>query len=429
MTPVLIRNGHVIDPASQLDAPRDILIRDGKINAITQPGDLSPPKQSQTIDAKGQIICPGLVDLRNRVREPGLSRKGTIASETYAAVSGGVTSLCCPPDTLPVIDSTAVIKQIRLLTQNNGYCRVYPMAAMTKNLDGQELSEMYQLVQSGCVGVSNALKPIENTLVLRRIFEYAVSYDIKVFLHPMDKWLGANGCAHEGMVSARMGLGGIPESAETIALLRDLELVRMTGVHAHICGISSARGVEIIRQAKAEGLPITADVCAHQLHLTEMDIDCFNSQTHVLPPLRTLRDQQALQQGLLDNTLDAIVSDHQPHNADAKLAPFAETEPGISAVETFLPLAMKTARHIGMSHLDILDKLCYQPAKIAGLDAGRIKVGSSADICIFNPRQHWLVEQELLHSKGKNTPFQGWELFDRVSHTLVQGQVVFQLAL
>jgi dihydroorotase len=423
---ILIKNGHVIDPKNGIDTAKDIYIIGQKIIAISDPSNpLDNFIADQTIDANNLIVLPGLVDLRNRLREPGYKHKGTIASETYAAVAGGVTSLCYPPDTKPVIDSTALIKQIHIGAQNDGFCHVYPMAAMTKGLEGQELSEMNTLVQAGCVGVSNAMHPISNTLVMRRVMEYAASHQIRVFIHPQDYFLSHHGCAHEGQVSSRLGLTGIPESSETIALLRDLELIELTGVTAHICQLSTARGVDIIRQAKKSGLNVSCDVTSHHLYLTEMDIDCFNGNCHVIPPLRTQRDQDALRQGLLDDTIDAIVSDHQPHDADAKLAPFAETEPGMSTIETFLPLALKLTEQTSISLNKLVTKLTTGPASILGIDAGTLSKDSIADITLIDKEYSWQVNRELFISHGKNTPFHGWELQGKVVKTLVNGKVVF----
>jgi len=425
-TQTIIKGGHVIDPNNQINATKDIYIQDQNIVAIEDPDSpLESFSEAQIINADKLIVCPGLVDLRNRLREPGFKHKGTIASETYAAVSGGVTSLCCPPDTKPVIDSTAVIKQLHIGAQNNGFGHVYPMAAMTKGLEGKELSEMYTLIQAGCVGVSNAMHPISNTLVMRRVMEYAASYQIRVFLHPQNYFLSHNGCAHEGQVSSRLGLTGIPESAETIALFRDLELIELTGVKAHICQLSTARGVDIVRQAKKSGLDVTCDVTSHHLYLTEMDIDCFNGNCHVIPPLRTQRDQDALRQGILDNTIDAIVSDHQPHDADAKLAPFAETEPGMSTIETYLALALKLTEQTSINLPELISKLTIEPAKILGIDAGTLDIGSIADICLIDPEKSWQVNRELFLSNGKNTPFHGWELQGKVVKTMVKGSLVY----
>ncbi|MFK5985162.1 MAG: dihydroorotase [Pseudomonadota bacterium] len=428
---IIIKDGLVIDPKNGIETVKDIYIDKQTIFAVQDPSQpLEDFNAEQIIDASEQIVCPGLVDLRNRLGNPTYEQqgkqKGTIASETYAAVSGGITSLCCPPDTNPVIDSTALVKQIEMTALQDGFCHVYPMAAMTKGLLGQELSEMETLMQAGCVGVSNAMQPISNTLVMRRVMEYAASHEISVFIHPQDYWLSLNGCAHEGQVSARLGLTGIPESAETIALLRDIELVKLTGVKAHFCQISTARGVEIIRQAKNLGLDISCDVTAHHLFLTEMDIGYFNSNCHVLPPLRTQRDQDALRAGLMDKTIDAIVSDHQPHNADAKLAPFAETEPGVSSVETFLALVLKLTEQTTISLPQVIAKISLEPATILGLDTGTIESGAIADICIFDPKKIWQVDHQKFYSQGKNTPFHGWELQGKVVKTLVAGKIVFE---
>jgi len=428
-----ILNGHIIDPANEIDRKMDLYIRDKTIFSLCEPGQLpdliSDREQiNEKIDAENKIVCPGLVDLRARLREPGQEHKGTIASETYAAASAGVTSLCCPPDTNPIIDNTSTIKLIRVKAETEGFTHVYPVAAMSKGLDGEQLSEMKTLINAGCVGISNAMRPMANTLVMRRVLEYAASHDITVFIHPQDYWLGRGGCSHEGQISVRLGLAGIPECAETIALARDLQLIELTGARAHFCQISSAKGVDMIRQAKREGMQITADVTAHHLHLSEMDIGYFDSNCHVLPPFRTQRDMEGLKQGVKDNIIDTIVSDHQPHDPDAKLAPFSETEPGISSIETLLPLSLKMAEANGMAMNDIIAKLTNIPAQIVNIAAGTLSIGVNADICIFDPNEYYLVAQEEFHSEGKNTPFLGWELKGRVVRTLVEGKTVFQRA-
>ncbi len=423
---VSICHGRLLDPANHLDEVNDLHLQDGKILAIGTPPDGF--NAELRIDARHQIVCPGLVDLRFRVREPGHENKGTIATETRAATAGGVTSLCCPPDTDPVIDTTAVIELIRLKAQIEGLANVHTLAALTQQLKGEKLSEMRELKDAGCVGVSNALQPIFSTLVMRRALEYAASHDITVFIHANDPWLSNHGCAHEGGVSARLGLTGIPESAETIAIARDLQLIELAGVKAHFCQLSCAKSVEMIKQARTQGLAVSADVTAHHLHLTEMDVGYFDSNCHVLPPLRSQRDQEALRQGLLDNTICSIVSDHQPHNHDAKLAPFAETEAGISAVETLLPLALRMSHESGMQLSEVISRLTIQPARILNIPEGTLSIGRNADICIFDPEHYWRVDREQFFSQGKNTPFHGWELKGRVTYTIKSGQVVFSLS-
>jgi dihydroorotase len=419
---ISIINGRVIDPENHLDQDIDVHIQHGKIIALgAAPADF---QADQVIDAKAQIVCPGLIDLRFRLREPGYETKGTIASETRAAVAGGVTSLCCPPDTNPIIDNAAIVKLIRLKAETEGVAKIYTLSALTQQLQGEKLSEMRELKDAGCVGTTNALHPVKSTLVMRRALEYASSHDITVFIQAFDPWL-SDGCAHEGAVSTRLGLAGIPVSAETIAIARDLQLIELSGVKAHFCQLSSAKAVQLIQQAQENGLPVSADVTAHHLHLTEMDIADFNSDCHVIPPLRTQRDQDALRQGLVSGVISNIVSDHQPHGSDAKLAPFAETEAGISGVETLLSLALKMVEEQGMSLSEVIATLTSKPAKILNLPEGTLSVGSDADVCIFDPNAYWLVDRDKLLSQGKNTPFHSWELKGKVTHTLKSGEVVF----
>jgi dihydroorotase len=420
---ISIINGRIIDPANQIDQQMDIHMQYGKIIALGDAPDNFIAQQ--VIDAREQIVCPGLIDLRFRLREPSYETKGTIASETKAAVAGGVTALCCPPDTVPIIDNAAMVKLIRLKAETEGVAKVFALSALTQQLKGEKLSEMRELKDAGCVGTTNALQPVKSTLVMRRALEYAASHDITVFIQAFDPWL-SDGCAHEGAVSTRLGLAGIPVCAETIAIARDLQLIELTGAKAHFCQLSSAKAVQLIKQAQQDGLPVTADVTAHHLHLTEMDIGYFDSNCHVIPPLRTQRDQDALRHALKSGVISNIVSDHQPHGSDAKLAPFAETEAGISGVETLLPLALKMIDDQAMQLSDVLALLTSQPAKTLGLQEGTLSIGSDADICIFDPQEYWVVDREKLLSQGKNTPFHSWELKGKVNYTFKAGEMVFQ---
>ena len=421
-THIKISNGLVIDPANNIEAKHDIYISEGRIAAIgKQPDGFTV---DETIDASDCHIIPGIVDLRARLREPGLEHKGTIASETRAAAASGITTLCIPPDTAPVIDTTSVTELIHQRAEEAGYAKVVTLAALTAGLGGEQLSEMALLKSQGnCVGVSNALSPVTNNLVMRRAMEYAASCGLTLFLHAQDEGLAGNGCAHEGAISTRLGLPGIPETAETNAISRDLLLVEQTGVHAHFCHISSARAVQMIARAQYDGLPVTADVTAHHLHLTEMDIGFFDSNCHVRPPLRTQRDREALVDALATGNLNAICSDHEPHDADAKLAPFGETEAGISSLETLLPLALRLTEDLSFS--DVINRLTAQPAKILGIDAGTLSVGEKADICIYNPNTNWIMKTEEMLSAGRNTPFEGWEFKGKVVRTLLNGKTVF----
>ncbi|HEY9147776.1 MAG TPA: dihydroorotase, partial [Gammaproteobacteria bacterium] len=408
----VIRGGRIIDPANQIDRVADLYLDQGRIVAIgTAPQGFD---EDEVIDAAGQIVCPGIVDLQARLREPGQKHKGSIASETAAAAAAGVTTLCCPPDTQPVIDTPAVAEQIRRRAAAAGLANVLPIGALTQGLEGEQLAAMQALSSAGCVVMGNARRAIHSTLIQRRALEYAATLGLTVFISAEDPWLGADGCAHEGAVSTRLGLPGIPECAEVIALGRDLMLVEQTGIRAHFGQLSSARSVAMIAEARAKGLPVSADVSAHQLFLTEMDISDYNSLCHVRPPLRTQRDRDGLRQALGSGVISAICSDHQPHDRDAKLAPFAVTEPGISALETLLPLTLRLVDEgvIGLS--EAIARLTWQPAEILGVEAGRLSIGSPADICIFDPQQQWSVSEESLVSAGKNTPFLGWELRGRV---------------
>jgi len=420
---IAITDGHVIDPRNQINQRMDIFIQDDKIIALGHAPDGF--SADRIIDADKLIVSPGFVDLCARLREPGYEHKGTILSETRAAAASGITSLCIPPDTRPVLDTPAVIELINQRNEEAGYCRVYTLAAMTKNLAGQHLSEMAHLKEAGCIGVSNVMNGFHNPQVLRRAMEYAASVDMPVFLYPQDPALANNGCVHEGIVSTRLGLAGVPEAAETQAVANFLMLVEQTGASVHFCHLSTARAVQMIGRAKYDGLDITADVAAHQLHLTEMDIGYFNSQCHVQPPLRSQRDCTALRDAVANSQIEAICSDHQPHDIDAKLAPFASTEAGMSSIETLFPLSLRLVNDGLLKMTELIDRLSTTPAEILGIDAGHLSVGAPADITIFDPSKHWVLKIENLLSEGKNSPFQNWEFQGKVVTTLCNGNVVY----
>jgi dihydroorotase len=420
---VIIRGGRVIDAAAGLDATAEVCIADGCIVAVGEIPDGFHADHS--IDASQRIVCPGLVDLHARLREPGFEHKGTIASETRAAAAAGITTLCCPPDTDPVVDTPAAAQLIGRRAREAGCARVLPLGALTHGLKGEQLAEMAALHEAGCIAFGNARRPIANTLVMRRALEYAATLDLPVFLYPEDPWL-ATGCVHEGVVGARLGLAGIPDCAEVIGLARDLRLVEQSGVRAHFCQLSSARAVELVAEARARGLPVTADVAVHQLYLSEMDVDGFNARCHLRPPLRTQRDRDALRAGVARGAISAVCSDHQPHDADAKLAPFPVTEPGASSLETLLPLMLRLADEGVLSLSDALAKVTCEPARVLGIDAGTLTPGAVADVCIIDPARWWTVGQNTLTSRGKNSPFLGWELKGRVTQTLLAGKPVFE---
>jgi dihydroorotase len=418
---ILIKNGRIINPASHQDDIDDLYIANGKI--IAKPETEFNP--DQIIDATGLWVIPGLVDLSARLREPGQEHTATIATETAAAAAGGITTLCIPPDTDPVIDNPAVVELIEDRAKKARQAMVLTYGAMTQQLGSDLLAEMARLKAVGCVGISNGLKPIKSTLILQRAMAYAATLDLTVFLNAADPWLQTRGCVHEGTVSARLGLGGIPESAETIAVSRDLILIEQTGVSAHFHNLSSAKAVKMIAEAQNRGLPVTADVSAHHLHLCEHDTGNYDAMSHVLPPFRTIRDREQLQQAVRDGVISAITSHHQPLDKDAKLGPFAETQPGISGLETLLPLTLKLVEDDELALHQALAALTIGPANILGINAGQIKVGADADLCLVDPNCDYECQPLDFVSAGKNSPFGGWLFTHQVSHTLFHGRLVY----
>ncbi len=422
---IQIMNGRVIDPLNQRDQRTDLYISQGKVVALAQ-----PPKgfvAEQTIDAAGCIVMPGLVDLAARLREPGYEYLATLESEMRAATAGGVTSLACPPDTDPPLDEPGLLEMLKHRARSLHQARVYPVAALTVGLKGKALTEMAELRDAGCVAFSQANEPLMDTKVLMNAMRYAATFGFSVWLNPLDNYLSKGGVAHDGEVAARCGLSAIPVCAETIALSKMLLLARETGVRLHICRISSAEGVEMVRQAKQEGLTVSCDVSMNHVHLSEMDIGYFDPNCHLIPPLRSQRDQQALRAGLMDGTIDAICSNHSPVDDDAKQLPFAEAEPGATGLELLLPLTLKWAEQSGLPLAEALARITSRPAEMLGVDAGHLSPGASADICIVDPEQYWLVDARSLRSQGKNTPFFGMELKGQVKRTLVGGNTVFSV--
>lgn len=422
MSVIIIRNGRVLDPASGRDEITDIVIAGERIRSI---GPADPVHGAEVIDARGLLVLPALVDLCARLREPGHKLHGSIASETRAAAAGGFGHLLLPPDTRPVIDSGAIATLIEEKARQAGFAQVYPIGALTRGLDGAALASMHSLKQAGCIGVGNARQPVASPETLLRCLQFAASIGLTVYFTPEEASL-ATGCVHDGFMAARLGLPGIPYTAETIALVTQLLLVEQTGVRAHFGQLSCAGAVELIRIAKERGLPVSADVSMHQLHLTDDAIDGFNGYAHVRPPFRSLRDRDALREGVRSGVIDAICSDHQPLHASAKQAPFPGTEPGISALETVLPLGLALVREGVLDLPTLIRRLSADPARVAGLSAGRLAVDGPADLCLFALDQDWTVSEEALLSAGKNTPFLGTTLAGKVQLTLRAGEIVYQ---
>ncbi len=419
---ISITGGRLVDPANGVDDLLDLHISDGKVLAI---GDRPPGFEPETIiDASEQVVCPGLIDLAVHLREPGYEYKATIASETRAAAKSGITTLVCAPDTDPVIDTPAVWELVRRRAKISARARVLAVGALTQKLKGEQLSEIAALKAAGCVAMGNGRRPLASTLVARRALEYAATFGMTVFLSPEDHHLKAGGCAHEGAVATRLGLPGIPSAAECVAVARDLALAQHTGARVHFRTLSTGSSVDMIRNALAGQLPITADVAAHQLHLTEMDVDGFDARCHVSPPLRTLADRDALRRAVADGTIGVICSDHQPHEADAKEAPFPETAPGISGLETLLPLVLKLVEDGTLDLPAAIARVTSGPAAVIDLPLGQLGEGAIADVCVFDPELPWTLNTRTMTSAGKNTPFDGWEFRGRVTHTLFNGRIV-----
>ena len=424
---LLIKNGRVIDPASGRDAVCDITIAAGRIVAMDgMPQGFAPNK---VIDATGCIVMPGLVDLAVRLREPGYEHEGMLESEMAAAVAGGVTSVVCPPDTDPVLDEPGLVE---MRAEKLHQSRVFPLGALTRGLAGEVLTEMAELTEAGCVGFSQAEVPLGNTQVMQRALQYAATYGYSVWLRPQELHLG-KGVAASGPQATRLGLSGVPVAAETIALHTLFELMKSTGARVHLCRISSAAGIELVRQAKAQGLPVTCDVSINSLHLTDTDIGYFDSRMRLNPPLRQQRDRDALRAALADGTVDALVSDHTPVDEDAKTLPFAEAEPGATGLELLLGLALKWQQQDAVPLARALAAVSAEPARVLGAalgtlqaSCGKLVEGGVADVCVFDPQAHWTVSSESLRSQGKHTPFSGYELPGRVRCTIVGGQIAFE---
>lgn len=429
---LLIKNGRVIDPATGFDQVGDLAIAAGRI--VSLGGALTDFVPNKTIDATGCIVTPGLIDLSVRLGEPGHEHERMLESELAAAVAGGVTSLVCPPDTDPVLDEPGLVEMLKFRAEKLHQSRVFPLGALTRSLKGETLTEMVELTESGCVAFSQAEVPLANTQVLMRALQYATTFGYSVWLRPQEIHLG-KGVAASGALATRLGLSGVPVAAETIALHTIFELMRATGARVHLCRISSAAGVALVAQAKAEGLNVTCDVSINSLHLTDVDIGYFDSRMRLNPPLRQQRDRDALRQGLADGTIDALVSDHTPVHEDAKTLPFAEAEPGATGLDLLLSLACKWSHDSDAGLMRALAVVTSEPARVLGhalgtlqASAGRLVKGGVADICVFDPGSEWTVTPATLRSQGKHTPFSGYQLPGCVRYTLVGGQVAFERA-
>ena len=419
-----IKNGRMIDPKQGIDTVQDIFIAKGKIVATG----IAPDEfqASRIIDAQSLVVCPGLVDLSVRLREPGLEYKATLESEMAAAVAGGVTSFACPPDTDPPLDEPGLVEMLKHRARNLNQAHVYPVGALTQGLKGERLTEMAELFDAGCVVFGQPDGLLSNLRILMQAMHYASTFDFSVWLRPQEISLTHHGVAHDGEVATRLGLPTIPVCSETIAISNIILLMKETGVKVHLCRISSAEGLSMIRDAKQQGLPVTCDVTINHLHLSDMDIGFFDSNCHLMPPLRSFSDRDALRHGLLDGTIDAVCSDHAPVDEDAKLLPFGQAEIGATGVELLLSLTLKWGLEMRLPLLKTLSKITCDSAQILGINAGNLSVGKAADICIFDPNDYWKVTSNSILSQGKNTPFLGMELPGKTKYTLVNGHIVYE---
>jgi dihydroorotase len=417
-----IRGAIVVDPATKREAAGSIYIDDGVIAAL----DRAPDgwRADETLDAKGLVAAPGLVDLSARLREPGFEYKATLESEMQAAVAGGVTTLACPPDTDPPLDEPGLVEMLTRRARSLQSARVHPLGALTVGLAGTRLAEMAELTEAGCVGFFQGRARLPDMATLLQAMRYAATFGYTVWLRPEDAVL-AQGVAHDGEVATRLGLAPVPVIAETIALSAILELMHATGARVHVARLSSAAGAAIVAQAKSRGVPLTCDVAVNHLHLSDRDIGDFDPMCNLSPPLRSRADRDALRAALAAGAIDAVCSDHTPVDEDAKQVPFAEAEPGATGLELLLPLTLQWGRESQLSLAATLARVTSEPARVLGVESGRLAPGASADVCLFDPARRWVVAPEALASQGKNTPFLGTELTGRVVRTLVAGRTVY----
>ncbi|MEY3739777.1 MAG: hypothetical protein RLZZ192_453 [Pseudomonadota bacterium] len=427
-----IKSGRVIDPANNLDKQADIFVADGSVLAVGQ----APAgfKADRVLDAAGKLVIPGLVDLAARLREPGFEYRGTLESEMRAALAGGITSLVLPPDTDPTLDEPGLVEMLKHRARQLAQVNLYPLGAMTIGLKGETLTEMAELTDAGCIAFSQADTPVLDTTVLLRAMQYARTFDFMLWLRAQDPWLSKGGVAASGAYASRLGLSGIPQQAETIALNTLFDLQRTTGVRLHLCRLSSAAGIDLVRAAKREGLAVTCDVSANHVHLTDVDIGYYDSNFRLDPPLRGQRDRDAIRAALADGTIDVVCSDHTPVDDEGKMLPFAEAEPGSTGLELLLSLTLKWAQDAKVPLVDALARVTSGPGSVLAASsplvasAGKLDVGAAADLCIVDPDAYWKVSRQTLLSQSKHTPFLGIDLPGRVQTTIVRGQIAWEFA-
>jgi dihydroorotase len=424
MRPILIRGGRILDPSRATDEVADLYLADGRVQASGR--DLGHPDDALVIDAAGKVVSPGLIDLHVHLREPGQEDLETVATGAMAAAAGGFSAVCAMPNTDPVTDNQAAVGFIVSQAQRAAKARVYPIGAVSLGQKGQQLAEFGELVGAGAVAVSDDGKPVASSHLMRTALEYARTFGIPVADHCEEPTLAAGGAMHEGLVSTRLGLKGIPAAAEEIMVARDILLAELTGGHVHLCHMSTRGSVELIRRAKDQGLRVTAEACPHHFTLTHEACEGYNTNAKMNPPLREPEDREAIRQGLRDGTIDVICTDHAPHHYDAKEREFDDAPNGIIGLETALGLAVTELVDTGLISLgDLVHRMSVMPARIFKLQGGTLAPGAPADVVVFDPAAEWTVRPEEFFSKSRNTPFGGRRLRGRAETTVVRGQVVF----
>jgi len=419
---ILIKNGHIVDPANDVDANLDLLVADGKIARIGKPGSV-PADGAQVIDAAAKLVVPGLIDMHVHLREPGFEYKETIATGTAAAKAGGFTAVCCMPNTDPVNDTRSVTEYILAEAAREASARVLPIGAITKQSKGEELAEIGELRAAGCVGISDDGRPVMGSGMMRRAMEYSRTFDIPVLSHCEDAGLAGKGVMNEGFVATELGLRGIPNAAEDVMVGRDIALAELTGARVHICHVSTAGAVRMIRNAKQRGVPVTAETCPHYFALTDDAVRGYNTMAKMNPPLRSEADRQAIRDGLKDGTIDVIATDHAPHALDEKLEEFDRAPFGIVGLETAVGLVFGLVRDGILTAAELVRRMSLNPAMILKLAGGSLAVGAAADITLLDPNAEWTVDPSQFRSRSRNTPFEGWKLRGRAVQTIVGGRI------
>ena len=423
---ILIKEGRLIDPSEKLDKTGNILLEDGKIKGY--PSDtkkLEKETATKVIGAQEMIVAPGFIDMHVHLREPGFEYKETIRTGCEAAAAGGFTSVVCMPNTNPINDNASVTEYILLKARTEGIVNVFPIGAITKGEKGETLAEIGEMWEAGCVGISDDGHSVMNSRVMRHAMEYVKAFGIPVISHAEDIDLSGHGVMNEGFTSTVLGLRGIPNASEEVMVARDITLAELTGAHLHIAHVSTAGAVRLIRDAKKRGVKVTAEATPHHFTLTDRAILNYDTNAKVNPPIRSQEDVDAIREGLKDGTIDVIATDHAPHSEDEKKVEFDLAPFGISGLETALPVSLKLVQDGVLTLPELITHLTFNPAKIIGVDRGTLKVGATADLVIFDPDKTVTVDREKFRSKGKNTPFHGWQLSGSVLYTIVSGKVVF----